>query len=143
MSKNPYTGPSEQSVPRDATAKVQINRANFAKARAMWIDQVADDERLGATDFRVAYEIARHLSGDSFDCYPSQALLAQKCNLSPRTVWTSLQNLERFAHLRRRGGGRSGILRPLLAEGTLNRLLRASTERERRSREREANRGLI
>ena len=61
---------------------------------------------LSSTEKLVAYTLAQHMNADGSSCYPSQALLAEECGLSERTVWSAVRSLDRKGWLRRFSRGR-------------------------------------
>lgn len=78
----------------------------ITRSKLQWLDQVAADQAVSATTFRVAYVLmSRYLDAKTGDAYPSQSTLAEACGLKERATRNALTALAETGYLEHKKGG--------------------------------------
>ena len=79
----------------------------IAAQKFEWIEAVASDPKLSAQCCRIAMLLLKHFNRELGEAWPSHQTLAQRPNLTARTVGTALRKLETdgYLHVRRNKRG--------------------------------------
>jgi hypothetical protein len=75
-------------------------RANFYRAKDMWLIEIMGRRDLTAITKTIAVAISLHLNSNSWQAWPSRKRLAEMCSVSVRTVERAVKELERTGFLR-------------------------------------------
>lgn len=93
-------------INRDVTFAISV------KDKLRWLDAVAFDSEVSATEFRVAYAIGWHLNRETGEARPRRKTIAARLDLSVRCVEKAIAVLEHRGHLqvirKDLGAGRDG-----------------------------------
>lgn len=79
----------------------------FHRNKYIWLNSICADHIVNSTAFRVAYVIADHLNIKKGNAWPSQARIAERLGLHPKSVQRAVKDLEKrgwLAVTRRRDG---------------------------------------
>lgn len=85
----------------------------------LWLNQVLADHALPLNAFRLAYAIAQHINRASGKAWPSQATLAARAGLDPRSVRRLSTKLEGAGHISvdvHHGRNQTNVYRLLMTE---------------------------
>lgn len=86
--------------------------------RALWLEQIHCDPRMGSSEFHAAYVLSRFLNRTTGDAFPGQVRMAAELQTTERNVRRLVASLVAAGHLKILLDGRRNRYRPILqAEG--------------------------
>src|SRR5690349_4635679 len=94
------------SKPATREAQDQLNTTDeikpakqFTRDQFAWLDQIAADEGLPASAFKVAYVISKHINRTTGEAWPSSATIGSRCAMSKPNVVKMVASLKARGHL--------------------------------------------
>ena len=93
------TSGSQRARPEENSRAAPSGRA-FARAKFLWLEQIAVDSELPASALRLALMIGKRMNQATMTSWPSIPTLAKELTISRQTVRNLLDALERRGHLR-------------------------------------------